>query len=439
MRASPGSCPAICPDLSEVLAELHEQRRERERRAAGRAEALRSGVPWHVELVTAILGSLAFYARAVLLLCGGEPNLWHEASILRKSSETCYRRIHGEDPPVNNWLWWILTVDGDVCPQDLSVPGDLQFTHVKKGDADAMMVVTPGGALQCYSAAADSIDERHYNWAHQLNSSGDRSVHEHFYIMKVLELAAGVDQLNIPALVSLEALGRRAMLIEQAHLNSPGSPDYTGADDFMGWGPGRGRALVAPTLVKHVAEKARDKASVYKELRKHNEELRLRRPPKGRRRLTDEVSESIWALNWLVGSSTANAKFSSLGQRATVDHLYETINSFRPPPQAVSDEEAMRALLGSRAPYGGDDDLTVVPYDRALAIPGDGRVPVPLAEVLPLDAAKLIVDFDTHLIKDDSQWGAEVERGLEHIGSYMDPRLRFSRSSYLNFIGVLFR
>eukprot|EP00959_Pyramimonas_sp_CCMP1952_P287734 6017359-Pyramimonas_sp.AAC.1 len=66
--------------------------------------------------------------------------------------------------------------------------------------------------------------------------------------MKVLELAAEVDQLNIPTLVSLEALGRRAVLIEQAHLNSPGSPDYTGAGDFMGWGPGRGRALVAPTL-----------------------------------------------------------------------------------------------------------------------------------------------------------------------------------------------
>ncbi|CAK0839103.1 unnamed protein product [Prorocentrum cordatum] len=64
--------------------------------------------------------------QKVLLLYGDEPNLWHEASILRKSSETCYRRIHGEDPSVNSWLWWILTVDGDVYPQDLSVPGDLQ-------------------------------------------------------------------------------------------------------------------------------------------------------------------------------------------------------------------------------------------------------------------------------------------------------------------------
>ncbi|CAK0907614.1 unnamed protein product, partial [Prorocentrum cordatum] len=59
--------------------------------------------------------------------------------------------------------------------------------------------------------------------------------------------------------------------------------------------------------------------------------------------------------------------------------------------------------------------------------------------VLPPDAAKMIVDFDTHLLKDANQWGAEVERGLEHIGSYMDPRLRFNRRSYLNFIGDLFR
>eukprot|EP00959_Pyramimonas_sp_CCMP1952_P385103 8071015-Pyramimonas_sp.AAC.1 len=51
----------------------------------------------------------------------------------------------------------------------------------------------------------------------------------------------------------------------------------------------------------------------------------------------------------------------------------------------------------------------------------------------------MMVDVDTHLLKDDDQRGAEVERGLEHIVSYMDPRLRFSRRSYLNFIGDLFR
>ena len=114
-----------------------------------------------------------------------------------------------------------------------------------------------------------------------LGVGGDCSALEHFCIMKVLELAAEVDQLNIPALVSLEALARRALLIEQAHLYSPSVPDYTGADDFMGWGPGRGEALVVPILVKHAAEKTRDKGSVHQELRKHDEEIRLRRPPMG--------------------------------------------------------------------------------------------------------------------------------------------------------------
>ncbi|CAK0815105.1 unnamed protein product, partial [Prorocentrum cordatum] len=262
------------------------------------------------------------------------------------------------------------------------------------------------------------------------------------------------------------------MLIERALLDSPEGTDYTVADDFMGWGPGHGKARVAPTLVKHGVEKARGKASVYKEVLKYNEELRLRKPPKGPEKeglggwgrdlgrsrpagwafslvsspkgVTSRVNSFLYLMflrsQSLVPTFPEEFDSGSRDDRATVDHLYDTINSFRPPSQTASDEEAMRALLGNRVPYGGDDDLTVVPYDRALvSIPGDGRVPVPLTEVLPPDAAKMIVDFDTHLLKDANQWGAEVEHGLEHIGSYMDPRLRFSRRSYLNFIGDLIR
>ena len=68
----------------------------------------------------------------VLLLYQDEPNLWHEASILRKGSEASYRRIHGEDALASHWLWWILTADGDVYPQDLSVPGDLQALRLRR-------------------------------------------------------------------------------------------------------------------------------------------------------------------------------------------------------------------------------------------------------------------------------------------------------------------
>eukprot|EP00974_Lingulodinium_polyedra_P002624 246243-Lingulodinium_polyedra.AAC.1 len=48
----------------------------------------------------------------------------------------------------------------------------------------------------------------------------------------------------------------------------------------MGWGPQRGAALVAPSLRKAVAEKAKERTDIMKELRKQNEELRLRKPKK---------------------------------------------------------------------------------------------------------------------------------------------------------------
>ena len=53
----------------------------------------------------------------------------------------------------------------------------------------------------------------------------------------------------------------------------------------MGWGVARGTALVAPHLRRHVADRARERASVMKELRKQKEETRLR--PSGRGGKTD--------------------------------------------------------------------------------------------------------------------------------------------------------
>ena len=47
---------------------------------------------------------------------------------------------------------------------------------------------------------------------------------------------------------------------------------------FLGWGAQRGGALIAPTLKRFVAEKARDKAAVMKEGRKLQEELKLLKP-----------------------------------------------------------------------------------------------------------------------------------------------------------------
>ena len=67
-------------------------------------------------------------------------------------------------------------------------------------------------------------------------------------------------------------------MIEAAHAVNAANPDYTNAEDFMGWGTQRGGALVNPALQKHVAERARERTAVLKETRKYQEERRLVQP-----------------------------------------------------------------------------------------------------------------------------------------------------------------
>ena len=143
--------------------------------------------------------------------------------------------------------------------------------------------------MQELAQGSEGPAPRHFNWISQSGvPGGDRSVHEHFCLSKILEVGAEVDQLNLPSLVSFELIGRRLMLIESAHQYNPSNPDYSTAEDYMGWGVQKGAALIAPHLKRHVADRARERASILKETRKHQEELRLRRParksdhPKGK-------------------------------------------------------------------------------------------------------------------------------------------------------------
>ena len=109
---------------------------------------------------------------------------------------------------------------------------------------------------------------------------GDRSIHEHECLAKILDAAVMIDQVNLPSMVSFEYVCRRMALIKAAHRVNPASPDYSAADHFMGWGARRGAA--DPALEAHVAGQLRDEAAVLKESRKAREERRLTRTPKGK-------------------------------------------------------------------------------------------------------------------------------------------------------------
>ena len=112
--------------------------------------------------------------------------------------------------------------------------------------------------------------------------AGDRSTFEHFVLMKVFQVAAEKDQLNLGCLESFELLARRAQVIESAHAFSASNPDYTHAEDMMGWGIQKGGALVSPALIRFAANKAAERSSILKEKRKFAEEMRLRKPRGGK-------------------------------------------------------------------------------------------------------------------------------------------------------------
>lgn len=72
-----------------------------------------------------------------------------------------------------------------------------------------------------------------------------------------------------------EHLLRRLQLIEEAHVLSPSTPSYDGAEHWMGTGRRKGGVLVFPELARHVATRVCEETEVAKERRKAREERRL--------------------------------------------------------------------------------------------------------------------------------------------------------------------
>ncbi|CAK0843329.1 unnamed protein product [Prorocentrum cordatum] len=122
---------------------------------------------------------------------------------------------------------------------------------------------------QTYVERSQTPVSQHASWrATSGVSSGDRSVFEHEVLSEVLESMVCTDQLHAPALRSAELVCRRFQLIESAHSLNPSAPDYSAADQHMGWGRRRQGMMVAPLLQQHVATALRDEHQVAKEQRK---------------------------------------------------------------------------------------------------------------------------------------------------------------------------
>ena len=68
---------------------------------------------------------------------------------------------------------------------------------------------------------------RHSKWVSESGVGADsRSAHEHSILSHVLEKAVLLDQRNLVNLVSLEIVGRRLVLLEDAHSLDAGQPSF---------------------------------------------------------------------------------------------------------------------------------------------------------------------------------------------------------------------
>jgi hypothetical protein len=273
-----------------------------------------------------------------------------------------------------------------------------------------------------------------------LVNQADRSGHEHFVLSKVLEVAAEIDQVNVPSLVCLEIVSRRLQLIEAAHASNHTNPDWSLADFYMGYASRKGSAIVAPSMSKFGAATEAERSATWKEAREYlkgviprhsalssrvmvcpvdtrqrdlfplpyvpYERCRQANLSLGTRRRiarsfakVNEVNDVISSLNSLYdGGSVPSAKFSA-GQREVVKRLFSIVSEFGGPvngPGAL--QEAQRALLGISHPYSRES-CTVVGYDASkVSIPSAGATAVPLIDVLSGRAKEVLKKIEQHMM-----------------------------------------
>eukprot|EP00959_Pyramimonas_sp_CCMP1952_P165455 3458986-Pyramimonas_sp.AAC.1 len=103
---------------------------------------------------------------------------------------------------------------------------------------------------------------RHEQWPRTAGvAAGGRSLYEHEVLCRVIDSMSTADQLNAPALQAMEMIARGLQLIDEARGISPGSPDYSAADHYMGWNSRRHGATVAPAPSEHAATRMKNETT----------------------------------------------------------------------------------------------------------------------------------------------------------------------------------
>ena len=128
----------------------------------------------------------------------------------------------------------------------------------------------------------------------------------------------------------------------------------------------------------------------------------------------------------------------SSGQLAVLEHLYGVHLSNSPPSPSAEPEEAL-ALLGLNRDYQGlGAHACLASYrEDLLSVPGVGRTPVPLLDVLSEEARTLLSSWKDKLLISEAESAKLHQEGVQ-VGCYTDPKLSRSPKACHQFIRKLF-
>ncbi len=116
---------------------------------------------------------------------------------------------------------------------------------------------------------------QHLRWIQQSHiADSDRATFEDSILAHAIEIAATYDNLNVANLACFELLVRRRQVLVEAHRACPSSPDYTGAEHFLGLNEHAGGGIVIASLAQHVAERLKTAAAIRKERRLFTVEMK---------------------------------------------------------------------------------------------------------------------------------------------------------------------
>ncbi|CAE7317147.1 unnamed protein product [Symbiodinium sp. CCMP2592] len=264
----------------------------------------------------------------------------------------------------------------------------------------------------------------------------DRIYHELMVLTDAIHYAGTHDQVNIPALISLEIVCRRVQSVVEAHTN-PNKPSWEHAKVFQG--QGSPEDIVSPVFRSYAIKKNKEELELLqarlkvRELRgaplataddtgaegSESQPSKTKPVPRPGHLYTvgdimmerfslakafGNCNEVVKALNWMAGKtdrdeSLANASPMQVQALSRVEGL---VFDQKPSGELASPEEALRSLLHGGSPYDWvPSNETLASYDPDLLfIPSDVSGCPPLRDVLPESDCRYLEEFNKKVYND---------------------------------------